>query len=80
MELLPEPPEDEEPPPAEVPPPAEELPPELPPPEAPVPPLAPLPESSSDGLLDSLAPLASVLPLPLEEVFVEVVVLVAADA
>jgi hypothetical protein len=74
VELLPEPP-------AEVPPPAEE-PPELPLPELPVAPLAPLPDDASEGLPDSLAPLASVLPLPvlLDEVFVELVALVAADA
>lgn len=72
MELLPEPP-------AEVPPPALAPPPEPPLPEPPVAPLAPLPEDSSGGLLDSLAPPASVLAL-LDEVFVEVEVLEAADA
>jgi hypothetical protein len=74
VELPPEPP-------AEVPPPAEEPPPELPLPEPPVAPLAPLPDDASEGL-DSLAPLASLLPLPVlvDEVFVELVVLVAADA
>jgi hypothetical protein len=74
-----EPPEDEEPPPpAEVPPPLEE------PPEPPLlePPVAPLPAGSSEAPLDSLAPLDSEapLPVPLEEVFVEVEVLEAADA
>jgi hypothetical protein len=76
-----EPPEDEEPPPpAEVPPPLEE-PPE-PPLEPPVAPLAPLPADSSEAPPDSLAPLDSEapLPVPLEEVFVEVDVLDAADA
>jgi len=74
-----EPPEDEEPPPAEVPPPVAELPPE---PLLPVAPLAPLPEDSSEGLLDSLAPLVPdvPLPVPLDEVFVDVEVLVAAEA
>jgi hypothetical protein len=88
--VAPEPPDDPEPPPvellpeppAEVPPPAVE-PPELPlpEPEPPVAPLAPLPEDSSDGLLDSPAPLVPEVPLPvlLDEVFVDVV-LVAADA